>query len=85
MISFHHRAFEILDDLDAFARVGVVADDVAEADEVRAVLARASASTASSASRLAWISLRMAKRIVFSMMCRNSLMQRNIERFFQIF
>ena len=38
VVSLHHRAFEILDDLDAFARVGVVTDDVAETDELRAGL-----------------------------------------------
>ena len=37
MVPFHDRALHFLDDLDTFAGVGVVPDDVAEADVVRAI------------------------------------------------
>ena len=38
VVALHHRALELLDDLDALARVGVVANDVAQADKLRAGL-----------------------------------------------
>ena len=37
VISLHHRTRHLLHDLDAFVGVRVVANDVAEADEMRAV------------------------------------------------
>jgi hypothetical protein len=36
VVAFHHRAIELADKLDAFTRVCVVTDDVAQTDEVRA-------------------------------------------------
>ena len=38
MISFHSWAIYIVHNLEALARIGVVADDVAEADEMGAVV-----------------------------------------------
>ena len=36
MVTFHHRAIEFADKLDAFTWIRVVTDDVAQTDEVRA-------------------------------------------------
>jgi hypothetical protein len=36
VIAFHHRAIELANKLDAFTRICVVTDDVAQTDEVRA-------------------------------------------------
>ena len=47
VISFHHRAIQSAHDLDAFVRVRVVTNDVAEADEMCAAIRSASARTAS--------------------------------------
>ncbi len=38
VIAFYDRAFELLDELHAFARIRVVADDISEANEVGAVV-----------------------------------------------
>jgi hypothetical protein len=38
VIAFYDRAIELSHDLDTFVRIGVVADDVAETDEVGAFL-----------------------------------------------
>ncbi len=36
MVAFHHRAIQLADKLNAFTRICVVTDDVAQTDEVRA-------------------------------------------------
>src|SRR4029077_10580467 len=36
VVAFHRRAIELADKLDAFTRICVVTDDVAQTDEVRA-------------------------------------------------
>ena len=36
VVSFHHRAVELADKLDAFTGIRVVTDDVAQANEMRA-------------------------------------------------
>ena len=38
MVTLDHGAFHFLHDLDAFVRVGVVADDIAQANKMRAVM-----------------------------------------------
>ena len=38
MVALHHRAVEPAHDVETLVRVGVVADHVAEADEVRAAV-----------------------------------------------
>jgi hypothetical protein len=36
VVAFHHRTIELADKLDAFNRICVVTDDVAQTNEVRA-------------------------------------------------
>ena len=63
VISLHDRAIELAHDLHALVRVGVVADDIAEADVMRDLVRLGVGRTAWSASRLAWMSPKMANRM----------------------
>jgi len=63
VIAFHHGTLEIAHDLKALVRVGIVAHDIAQAHIVRDLVLLGVAMTALSASRLAWMSPKMAKRM----------------------